>query len=182
MSSQCRLAAVGNLVLAALTIAACAPAIHVNSYVERGADLGHYRTYDFAPLERVATGDPRLDANPMFTGRVQTTLEAQLAAKGYTRAVGKSDFRIHFHASVTQQIDVNDLDRQSGYCEAGACKPFVYDAGTLLLDFVDTGTNRLIWRGWAESSLDGVVDNQAWMNQRIDEAVTKIVARLPHRS
>lgn len=183
MSSHFRTAAVTTLSVAALAVAACAPAIHVNSYVERGADLARYHTYDFAPPETTPTGDPRLDANPIFAGRVQSAIEAQLGARGYTREVKrKPDFRIHFHASVSQQIDVNDVDRQNGYCQAGDCKPFVYDTGTLLVDFVDAGTNRLIWRGWAEGSMDGVVDNQSWMEQRIDEAITKIVATLPRRS
>lgn len=184
MSSQFRMAAAVALSVAAFAFAACAPAIRVHSFAERGADLSRYRTYDFASTEARPTGDPRLDANPIFAGRVQAALESQLAARGYQRATGAAtpDLQVHFHASVTQQIDVNDLDRLSGYCPAGECKPFVYDSGTLLVDLVDGRTNRLIWRGWAESSLDGVIDNQEWMEQRIDEAVTKIVARLPRRS
>ena len=123
MSSQFRLAALGTGMLVALAMVACAPAIHVNSYVERGADLGRYRTFDFAPPDNLPTGDPRLDSNPIFAQRVQSALEAQLVAKGYARnAGGKSDFRIHFHASVTQQIDVNDLDRQNGYCTGSDCR------------------------------------------------------------
>jgi hypothetical protein len=57
----------------------------------------------------------------------------------------------------------------------------VYDAGTLLIDLVDARTNRLVWRGWAEGSVDGVIDNQEWMEARIDEAVTRILERLPRR-
>jgi len=37
----------------------------------------------------------------------------------------------------------------------------------------------LIWRGWAEGSIEGVIDNQTWMESRIDEAVAKILERLP---
>jgi uncharacterized protein DUF4136 len=55
----------------------------------------------------------------------------------------------------------------------------VYDAGTLFVDLVDTRTNRLVWRGWAEGSVDGVIDNQEWMEQRIDHVVTRILQRLP---
>jgi hypothetical protein len=57
----------------------------------------------------------------------------------------------------------------------------VYDQGTLLLDVVDTRSKALIWRGWAERSLDGIVDNQDAMNQVIDRAVSAIFARLPVR-
>ena len=89
---------------------------------------------------------------------------------------------IHVHASMAQEINVDEIDRRYGYCPPAQCRPFVYDAGTLLLDFVDAHTNRLVWRGWAESSMDGVVDNQAWMEHRVDDAVTRILARFPRRS
>jgi hypothetical protein len=55
--------------------------------------------------------------------------------------------------------------------------------GTLFIDFIDTRTNRLAWRGWAEGSVDGVIDDQRWMEKVIDETVAKILARLPrHQS
>jgi hypothetical protein len=49
----------------------------------------------------------------------------------------------------------------------------------LLLDFIDARTNQLAWRGWAEGGFDGAIDNQDWMEARIDAAVGKILARLP---
>ena len=55
----------------------------------------------------------------------------------------------------------------------------MYDAGTLLLDFVDARTNMMVWHGWAEGSMDRVIDNQEWMDQRIDDAVTRILQKFP---
>jgi hypothetical protein len=161
-------------------LAACAVPIRVNSYVERGADLRRYRTFDFAPADAVPTGDPRLDGNPFFQERVRAAVETHLGTRGYERtAAGTPDFRVHVHVSVVQDIDVNEIDQPNGYCAPGVCRPFVYEAGTLLLDLVDAHTNKLLWRGWAESHIDGVVDNQAWMEQRIDVAVAKIMAKVP---
>ena len=51
-----------------------------------------------------------------------------------------------------------------------------------MVDLMDRRTNRLAWRGWAESSFDGVVDNQEWMEATIDKAVARILARLPRLS
>jgi hypothetical protein len=51
--------------------------------------------------------------------------------------------------------------------------------GTLFIDFIDARTNTLAWRGWAEGSLDGVIDDQRWMEKVIDATVAKILARLP---
>ena len=162
----------------ALTLAGCAPPIHVNAYVERGINFSQYHTHNWAPDDALATGDPRLDNNPFFLGRVQADVDKQLATRGFekTRA-GTPELLLHYHASITQKLDLNRADKQYGLCND--CTPFVYDEGTLLLDFVDTRTNRLIWRGWAEGSMDGVIDNQKWMEEKIDKAVARILGRLP---
>lgn len=75
------------------------------------------------------------------------------------------------------------MDREHGYCYADDCQAGVieYEAGTLVLDIVDARTNRVIWRGWAERGMDGVIDNQEWMEEEIDEVVTRILERLPRR-
>jgi hypothetical protein len=54
-----------------------------------------------------------------------------------------------------------------------------YEAGTLVIDVVDARTNRLIWRGWAENTMDGAIDNQDWMEKTIDHAVARIFTQLP---
>lgn len=164
-----------------LGLTACATPIRVNAYAERGADLSRYRTYAFAPAEAVATGDPRLDSNPFFYERVRSAVEKGLAAKGYTRASSAPDVVVHFHASVAQDIDIVDIDRLAGYCSDApdSCKPFAYDAGTLVMDLVDAKSQKLAWRGWAKSNFDGVVDRQDWLEQRVDTAVARIVAQVP---
>jgi hypothetical protein len=37
----------------------------------------------------------------------------------------------------------------------------------------------MVWRGWAEDTVDAVIDNQRLLEQRIDKAVTRILQRLP---
>ena len=183
MSTTSRLVRFGTLILTDGTLTACAAAMQVHSFTERGAEFNRYRTYGFAAPDLFSTGDPRLDNNPFFQERVRVAVAKQLAARGYEKTASSTpDLLIHVHASVTQEINVNELDRNAGYCRSGDCGSFVYDAGTLLLDLVDGHTNHLAWRGWSEGSIDGVVDDQAWMEQRIDDAVTRILARLPRRS
>jgi hypothetical protein len=166
----------------AIVLTACAPVMHVSSYTERGTDLARYRTYDFAPPDRVSTGDPRLDNNPFFNERMQADIEKQMAAKGFEKSASPAhDLLIHYHASFSQRVDVNGIDQEYGYCRTGDCRTFVYDAGTLTVDFVEARTNRLVWRGWAEGGVDGVIDNQAWLEQKVDDAITRILQQLPGR-
>ena len=181
---------VGMLATFALAVSACA-SLSVNSFTERGTDFSRYRTYKFGPAENVSTGDPRLDDNPFFNERVQAGVDKMLTGRGFekTRAA-RADVLVHYHASVSQQIELGDSERNE--CVAGAavgtpktppgnCQPYMYDAGTLLIDLVDGRTHKLLWRGWANGSMDGVMANQERMEQRVDESVTRILEKLPRR-
>ena len=162
---------------AAVALAGCAT-MNVNSFVARGVDFTQFKSYAWGPEEQFATGDPRLDNNPFFQERVQAGADRLLAARGFEKVTsGTPDLVLHYHASVRQRLDVSGADEKYGYCED--CSVEVFDAGTLTLDFVDPRTNRLIWRGWAERSLDGLIDNQELFEQQIDRAVERIIEKLP---
>jgi hypothetical protein len=169
-----RPAALAGLVL----VTACA-SIDVSSYVERGYDVSRLQTYAWGPQSAVPTGDPRLDSNPFFDEHVRGAIDVQLAMQGRERTPRNPDVLVHYHANMTQRIDTKDLDRLAGACERGGCQPEVYDAGTIVIDLVDARTHALVWRGWAEGSMEGVVDDQAWMEARINKAITRILRRLP---
>jgi hypothetical protein len=172
---------VAFLAASAVTLAGCA-SMEVSSYTERGVDFSRYLTYEWGAIDAHTTGDPRLDNNPFFHERVRAAVDHQLARRGYVKGTGgQGDVTVHYHASVHQEIDVNGADEQAGLCPRGDCEPFVYQAGTLLVDLVDAKTSNVIWRGWATGSVDGVVENQEWMERRIDEIVGKILERLPPR-
>jgi hypothetical protein len=162
--------------LGALALTACATT-GINSYVERGTDVGQYRTYTWGPANVQTTGDPRLDNNRFFQERVEAAVESQLNARGFEKTTEAPDLLVRYYASVEQQVNADGADRPYVACED--CRPFVFDAGTIVVDLIDARTHRLVWRGWAEGSIDGVIDNQAWMEKRVDEAVARILERLP---
>ena len=152
---------VAGMLIAALTLAGCAT-LRVNSYVDRGADFTRYRSYAWAERGAFATGDPRLDNNRFFSQRIEDAVDLQLAARGFEKVrPHAADLVIQIHARVDHRRQLDDT------------------SGTLFIDFIDTRTNTLAWRGWAEGSLDGVIDDQRWMEKAIDETVAKILARLP---
>ena len=169
----------GLALVASLLVASCAP-VRVNSYVVRDLDLRRYHTYQWAPPDTFSTGDPRLDNNTFFIERVQQAVDGHLRQKGFEKVgAGQPDFVVHYHARVEQRLDLTELRPTEPRCQTGDCRPFAYDAGTLLVDLVDARSNQLMWRGWAERALQGVIDDQTWMEATIDDAVTRVMARLP---
>jgi hypothetical protein len=170
------------VVAAALVLDACAT-LKVNSYLERQADFSRYRSYAWEHSDAFSTGDARLDNNRFFIERVQTTADAELSRRGLEKTdAAAADVSVHIHARVDQRLDTTALDRQYGRCDAPDCWPIVYDAGTLVIDVVDTRRRSLVWRGWAETVFDGVIDNQQWMEATVDKAVARILARWPATS
>jgi len=177
-----RLLAWTTLAVTAALVAGCAARMRVNAYMPAGMDLGQYRTYGWAPADELPTGDPRLDSNRFFSERVRAAVELELAPRGLVKvASGSPDLLVHYHARVEQAIESADLDRDYGRCATTDCRPYVYAAGTLLIDLIDPRTKSVVWRGWAEGSLAGAVEDQAWLEQTVDETVARILARFPAR-
>jgi PBP1b-binding outer membrane lipoprotein LpoB len=155
--------------LAALTLTGCT-AMKVRSSVAPGTDVRQYHTYAWGPTDALSTGDPRLDNNPFFDQRVRSALEKEMTAKGFEKATsGAPDLLIHYHAIVGRQTCVD-------------CPADVYREDTLLVHVVDPRASQIVWSGWAEGIFVGaIVDNQDWMERRIDTAIARILKKLPPR-
>ena len=170
------------VVLLAAGAAGCAT-LSVSSHIEPGLDLAQYQTFDWGPADALPTGDPRLDADPAFNDWVQGAVERGLAQKGLTLVPEgtEPDLRIHYHANITQRVDVTAVDQDFGFCEGAGCEPpvTVYEAGTLVIDIIDARTNRVIWRGWAQDSVEDELDDPDAMEATIEDAVTRMLARFP---
>ena len=173
------LPAIGILVL---TASGCAT-MSVSSHVQPNLDMSHYRTFDWGPADALPTGDPRFDKDPFFQDHMLGEVERHMAARGFARAdaPADADLVIHYHAVIQTRIDVNRVDRNYGYCYDDACSTRVieYEAGTLVLDVVDRKTNRLIWRGWAQDSVDKMLKDRDHMSAEIARAIDGMFERFP---
>src|SRR5690349_6664149 len=137
---------------ALVAIATGCASLQVRSFSDRAATFNRYHTYRWADDRPRATGDPRLDSNPFFEDRLTSDADRELAARGYEKTAGTADLVLHYHANFSQRLDVAERDASYGLCNG--CEPgSVYDAGTIMLDFVDPTTNTLVWRAWAEGSM-----------------------------
>ena len=167
--------------LAVVVVAAMAPGcakMEVNSYAGRPPLQAASRTtYAWGDASMQPTGDPRLDNNEIFEARVRAAVERALSERKWQKAAGPPDVLVHFHVSVVQDLMFTGAETAAGYCTD--CKPEVYDSGTLLIDIVDAADQRLIWRGWAKGNVSGLVDNQRWLDEQVDQAVVRIFERWP---
>jgi hypothetical protein len=166
--------------LATMLMVGCAT-MNVSSHVDRGVDFAAFRTYDWAQADVLPTGDPRLDNNQFFHDYMQGAVEKGLAARRFAKTTYAPDLLIHYHATVTRQIDVAALQREYRNCSGRDCYPDVvdYEAATLMIDIVDARTHRLVWRAWAQDGMGGVIDHQDRLRERVNVAVEKMLEQLP---
>lgn len=178
-----RVCFVRSLVAALLTTAlgGCA-SMAVSSFTEPGFEPDRYRTYQWANVVALPTGDPRLDSNPFFETQIRSAVDRGLAAARLEKHEGeRADLVVHFYVSLSQEVDIRGINREYQYCTSDDCGPFVHEAGTLFIDLVDQRTNALVWRGWATGDFRHAIDDQRALQARVDEAVRRILARLPRR-
>lgn len=178
-----RLAFQIQLVLFSAAIATgCAATMSVSSHVDRSLNFAQYRTFDWGPADALPTGDPRLDQDPFFKDHVQGAVERGLSARGLALVTtGSPDLLVHYHANISERIDVNKADRAYGSCRAGNCPPesIWYEAGTLVVDVMDARSNTLVWRGWAQNSVEDMLQDRDLMAKTIEQAISRMLRQFP---
>lgn len=161
-------------------MAACAG---LQVMVERDPDARFeaLRTYrwDTSPLDR-GTGNPWVD-NALLEKRIVTAVDRELVAVGYERRESDPvDFLVDYHAALEDRVDVVETYQTHGapLYATRRVERLQYTRGTLILDIVDPGTRRQIWRGWATDAVDRNMAPER-VDREVSEAVREILASFP---
>ena len=124
-------------------------------------DYARLKTWGWGPFdESIQNQDPRLN-NELLHRRIQGAITTELEARGYRYTNEAPDFWVEYHLSVDRKIDVQNLRTSVGYGWGYGgmvvSEPVVreYEEGTMLLDFLDPGQQRLFWRGSVSVRLRG---------------------------
>ena len=171
--------------LAACAFAACSTVTVTTDY-DHSAPFAKYKTYRLAPASRSQT------LGPISEAALRASLRRELTARGVAETTtGKADLAVVRHAFHEKKLAVHQYtDWGYGYGAwpyrygyygmwAGAPRTYVdvnhYTEGTLVVDFVDARTQRLVFRGIGKAVVGGPESNA----RKIDEAVTKMIAAFP---
>jgi hypothetical protein len=161
-------------------MSACAT-IDAGSFVDRAADFSRYRTYNWAPPLRHASGDMRLEKNAVFQDYLHGELQKQFAARGLQGpTTRKPDLLIRHRAAVMPRMKIDGVEGGYGYCSSDCSAHVIdYEAATLVIDVVDSRTKKVIWRGWARDDLSDLLRSHERMARHLHQAVTQIMAKFP---
>ena len=168
------------LFLCIILIAGCSTVYGVKYDYSTDTDFSKYKTYDLMPVPKTA------NMNEFVVARVKKAIEAELSAKGLKRSSQNPDFLIAEHLAKQDKVEINSwgygYGPYGGYW--GGCwgldqiSTYHFEEGTLILDFIDAGSKKLIWRGTAKSDLQGV-DSPEKSEALINKAVQKILQKYP---
>src|SRR5690606_1187448 len=122
--------------------------VRVTYDFDRATDFNVYKTYNFHQK-----GIDKLEVNDLDKRRIISAIEAQMAAKGFTKS-SNPDLYINVLASSKEKVNI-DNGYYGGYWGPyyGPSRVYQYTSGTIIIDIVDDKRNILIWQG-AGSGLD----------------------------
>jgi hypothetical protein len=150
------------------------------------ADFGALRTWSFGPWpERNPGTDVRLQSS-LLHERIQSALVTGFAARGYPMSEN-ADFWVVYHVGIEDRVDVTMAYRTFGghhghWAHGGVtvAEPIVttWEAGTLVIDVLQPGDGRLLWRGVAEARLPRRSTREE-REARVREVVAGLLAGFP---
>ncbi|MGH7491668.1 MAG: DUF4136 domain-containing protein [bacterium] len=147
--------------------------VTVKSDYDREANFALYKTFDFLPHRS------RLGFTSFNQKRIEAAVEQELIAKGFERQpANQPDFLVAYHTNVKDKIDVDTYGYHYGlygrrYRTYTTMRE--YQQSTLVMDFIDTQTKDLIWRGWAKDE----ARNPDKAKEKIGDTVAKILQKYP---
>ena len=163
-------------------LAACS-SVEVKQDWDPGANFAALHSWGWQSSTPVLTGNARLD-DPLVHSRIQNALAQTLRAKGYTQTATKPDFLVTYHIAIEQKLDAQTIytgyGPYRGWYGVGGTQTVVdqYDQGTLLVDFIDPGSNNVIWRGTAQSRLQELKTPEE-REARVNDAVERLLNQFP---
>jgi hypothetical protein len=180
MKHSSKILAHTSAVLAVLTLLSCSTTsrVTVKTDYEHGVSFGKYHTYAIDPAP---TG-----LGPSTQAVLQSTLRTSLAARGFKEtSPGNASLYIVSTVYTRQKVDVMPTGGVTLYRSSnGQYRPGnvalnadvqQYTEGSLVIDFVDTKTHQLVFRGLAQAVASTAQRNAA----AVQDAVNRIVAAYP---
>ena len=141
----------------------------VQTDYDRSFNFSNLKTFGFAVQRRNAT-DP-LAGDSLNDGRIRSAMESQLLANGYRTNGEQPDFVVAYHVTTKNKLSVQDYGYGPPRFWGGRnIRVDQYSEGTLIVDFIDTKTNQIIWRGRASGTLE-----MKGVEKKISKSVEKLV-------
>ncbi len=167
-----------------LAVLGCAPSISVKQDYDKEANFAALKTYAWVAVPTTTTGSVQaaLQRNGLLDKRIKESVNSQLSGKGYTQDANNPDFLVLYHTGAEDKVNVTDwgygYGRYGGWYGGGGVDVYQYKQGTLILDVIDAKSKQLVWRGFAQGTIDPDAPTEK-REKRLNEAVTRMLSKFP---
>jgi hypothetical protein len=173
---------VGFVLVAAVLAAGCRTPMTAGADFDPGVLIGQPATFAWGEIDGLPIGDPRFDNNPFFNARLRGAITRELSARGIRLAEGtrKPSLLVHYHAAVQDHVEVFPTEPTATPAPYGAgTQVYQYEEGNFIVDVVEAGTGKPVWRGWARFDLMGALDEPDRMDELLGYAVDRMFGFFP---
>jgi Domain of unknown function (DUF4136) len=162
----------------------CASVYDVKYDYDQQANFADLKTYDWMPVPE------KSGINSLVVERVRNAVNTELKAKGLMMSSNNPDFLIAEHLGKKDKVQVTDWGYGYGpyggywggyWGPGGGVSSYEYEEGSLILDFVDAKSKKLIWRGAAKAEVQNL-NTPEKSEKVINEAVKEILKKYPPSS
>lgn len=162
-----------------------------------GLKYDYDKNVDFTKLKSYNWIKPPANSslNELVIKRVRNAVNAELSSKSITISSKNPDFLIAVHGGRKDKIQVTDwgysygghgiASRYGSYGASGAfgnrgpsITTYNYEEGTLILDFVDPDSKKLIWRGVVKAEVQNI-NTPEKSETLVNKAVKTIFSKYP---
>ena len=167
-----------------VAMSACAPSLKVSTDFDHAADFAAYKTFGVFNLKSIGS------VSELNAGRIVNAINMEMEAKGYKPVASNPDLMINAVTILKEKQQVSSTTNYYGY--GGMYRPYgywgapmtgytsvntyTYKDGSLVIDIVDAKTNKMIWQGTGNSTIDKAPKNP---DELIKSAVHKIMEEYP---
>lgn len=158
---------------------ACSPEITVKTDFDKSVEVHRLTYYSWLDPKGIEERNNPLLINELSDRRIRQAVDGQLANKGYIQSDSLAQVIVHYHIVVENKTAIRTEPYgyfYTPYWMRNNSDVVRYREGTLVIDFMDTRSCSLIWRGWAVSILD---DQNMITEELIQKAVQKIFEAFP---
>lgn len=176
------------VVTTALVFCGCS-GVRVNQDYDPATDFGSMQTYRWESKTQTKTGDLRID-NPLRDTRIRAAVADQLKQKGFIQSTdGAPTFLVRYQYTLRKKIEsdgagggigfgIGSYGRHGGIAIGTGNTIREYEEGSLTIDFVDTASKTLLWRGTGIQRFREYDDPEK-ASRDINTLVEKILAQFP---
>jgi len=162
------------IVLSLMLVSGIAFGMNVKTDYDRSFDFGRLKTFAFKDQRR--PDGNLLQRNTLVDNRIREALKRDLEARGFRyQPDGPADFVIAYYARERERAEVEPIGYGMPYRWRWGWGPRVwtryYTQGSVVVDFIEPGSNQLIWRGRVTDTVNGLDQS----DKQIDKGAKELV-------